>query len=231
MMETNQDQNNQQSDAAPDTAPNAAGDVIGEVTPAKHTRRGVLLAAGGVGLLAVLGGAAYVAGGLLNAPKPAAEGGGGIEIVGGPGGGQRKTLPLPKIKNAPEIPATEPDAMGLYLRRQDNSIFIGTGQIEITVQRDPSGKTQGKGKHTGPEVEVVINRDTSLYRDKTPITMEAAEQGKEIQQVVELIASLDDLVDKLSDTDSLMVWGARNGDRIIAKTVVHRPPMFFGTGK
>jgi hypothetical protein len=227
MMETNQVQNNQQSNAASD----AAGDVSGEVTPAKHARRGVLLAAGGAGLVAVLAGAAYVAGGLLNAPKPAADGGGEIVMRGGPAGGQMKTVKIPRIKNAPGIPATEPDAAGLYLRRQDNSIFLGTGDIQMTVQRDSSGKTQAKGKHNGPDVEVVINRDTSLYRDKTPITMEAAEQGKEIQQVVEPIATLDDLVSNLSETDSLMVWGARNGDRIIAKTVVHRPPMFFGGGK
>ncbi|MCL5995533.1 MAG: hypothetical protein M1546_05690 [Chloroflexi bacterium] len=199
------------------------------VVPAKRTRRGVLLAAGGVGLAVVLGGAAYVAGNLLNAPKEGTGGGTEIMVSSGSDGGKTTTKQLnrPKIKNAPEVPASEPEATGLYLRRQDNSVFIGTGDVQMMVQRDSNGKTQASAKHNGPEVEVVINRDTAIYRDTTPITMEDMEQGRELQQVVESVASLDDLVANLNDTDSLQVWGTRNGDRIVAKTVVYRPPFLI----
>ena len=197
------------------------------VVPAKRTRRGVLLAAGGVGLAVVLGGAAYVAGNMLNAPKGKTGGGAEIMVSSGSDGGKATTKQFnkPKIKNAPEVPASEPEATGLYLRRQDNSLFIGTGEIQMMWQREANGKTTAKAKSNGPEVEVVINRDTAIYRDTTPITMEDMEQGRELQQAVEPVASLDDLVANLNDTDTLQVWGTRNGDRIVAKTVVYRPPV------
>lgn len=197
--------------------------------PARRPRRTFLLAAGGVGIVAVLGGAAYVAGNLLNPPKPGV--GGGSEIMvrgGGPGGPVVKEFHSPKIKNAPEIPASEPDVAGLYLRRQDNSVFLGTGEIEMMVQKDAGGKTAANAKHSGPDVEVVVNRDTKIYLDKTPITQKDLEEGKELQQVIEPVASLDDLVKDLNTTDSLLAWGQKVGDRLIARTLLHRPPLMLG---
>jgi hypothetical protein len=38
------------------------------------------------------------------------------------------------------------------------------------------------------------------------------------------VASLDDLVSMPNDTDSLMAWGQKSGDRFVAKTIVYRPP-------
>jgi hypothetical protein len=199
------------------------------VQPRKTTRRGLLMAGGGIAAVAMLGGAAYVASQMLNRPKPqaqAGDGGGQLILQGGPPGSgtQMREFKMPTIKPAPELPAGEPDLAGLYLRRQDNSLFIGTGEIEVMVQRDESGKTAAKASHSGPDVEVVVTRDTQLYEDKTPITLKDMEEQREVQQVVAPVASLDDLVSKLNDTDSLIVWGQKSGDRFVAKTVVHRPP-------
>jgi hypothetical protein len=198
------------------------------IQPRKTTRRGLLAAGGGIAAVAVLGGAAYVASQMLNQPKPQADGGGGQLILqgGAPGAGaQMREFKMPKIKRAPELPASEPDLMGLYLRRQDNSVFIGTGQIQIGFQRDETGKTSSSAEHSGPDVEVVITRDTQLYEDKTPITMKDMEEQREVQQVLTPVASLDELVSKLDDTDSLMVWGQKSGDRFVAKSVVYQPPI------
>ena len=125
--------------------------------PRSVSRRGVVIA-GGVAAVALLGGAAYVASQMFNQSKPQAVGGGQMILQGGaPGaGGQIREFKMPKIKPAPELPASEPDLAGLYLRRQDNSVFIGTGEIEVMVQRDETGKTASKANHSGPDVEVVV---------------------------------------------------------------------------
>ena len=196
----------------------------------RRSRRTFLLAAGGVGLAAVLGGAAYVAGNLLNASQKDGAGGGNDFMLnaGGPGGKQVKMYHSPKIKNAPEIPNTPPDVTGLYVRRQDNSVYVGTGEVQVMIQRDATGKSQANAKHSGPDVEVVVNHDTKLYEDKTPITQQDMEADRELQQVVAPITSLDDLLQNISTTDSLNAWGQRIGDRLIAKIVLHRPPMLLG---
>jgi hypothetical protein len=204
-----------------------------EQTSQSHdkTRRGVLIVGGGIAAVAVLGGAAYVGSQMLNRPKPqTGDGGGQFVLQGGPpgAGAQMREFKMPRIKPAPELPAGEPDLAGLFLRRQDNSVFIGTGNIEMMVQRDASGQTAAKASHSGPDVEVIITRDTQLYEDKTPITLKDMEEQREVQQVIAPLASLDDLVSKLNDTDSLMVWGQKSGDRYVAKTIVYRPPVLPG---
>jgi hypothetical protein len=194
----------------------------------RQSRRGVLIAGGGIAAVAVLGGAACVGSQMLNRPQlRTGDGGGQLILQGGPpgSGAQMREFKMPKIKLAPELPADEPDLAGLFLRRQDNSVFIGTGNIEMMVQRDASGETAAKASHSGPDVEVIITRDTRLYEDKTPITLKDMEEQREVQQVIAPVASLDDLVGKLNDTDSLMVWGQKSGDRYVAKTIVYRPPV------
>lgn len=200
------------------------------IQPRKTTRRGLLGAGGGIAAVAVLGGAAYVASQMLNQSKPQAGAGGGQMILqgGAPGAGaQMREFKMPKIKRAPDLPASAPDLTGLYLRRQDNSLFIGTGNVTLAIP--PAGASGGQmsAKTDGPMVEVVITRNTQIYKDTTPITFEAIELGKEIQQKVELIGSLDELADQLDEASGLTVWGTRNGDRYIAQMVLYRPPVMI----
>ncbi len=209
-----------------------ASEVI-EVTPnalpKRSSRRTFLLVALGVGGVALLGGAAYAAGKLMSPATSMDKGDGGIVLSSsGPAGS--KQFKMPPIKNAPEIPAQTPDVMGLFLRRQDQSIFIGTGNIKIAAMRDSSGQSDSSAEHDGPEVEVVVNHNTAMYIDKTPITQEAMESGAELQQVVEPVESLDDLTANLSKTDTLSVWGEKSGSRVVAKVLLYRSPMMLKGG-
>lgn len=210
-----------------------ASEVI-EVTPnalpKRSSRRTFLLVALGLGGVALLGGAAYAAGKLMPQASSANSGGkgdGGIAIAG-PGGTQM--LKMPPIKHAPEIPDLEPDVQGLYLSRKDQSIFIGTGNVSVGVMMDSNGGSDSSATHDGPEVEVVVNHNTAMYIDKTPITQEAMESGAELQQVVEPIESLDDLTANLSKTDTLSVWGEKSGSRVVAKVLLYRSPMMLKGG-
>ena len=202
-------------------------------TPRRVSRRTAILAAGGAGVVVLLGGAAYVAGQLLNNNQPRQEGGGGGELAimtGSGGGGQQKMYKMPAIKPAPEMPANEPDVMGLYLRREDNSLFLGTGGIQVAIQKDATGEGKASAKNSGPTVEVVVTRDTQLFRDKTPITQKDLEAGEPIQQVVERVDSLDTFVEDIGDTDTLQAWGQKNGDRYVATVLLHRAPMMPALG-
>jgi hypothetical protein len=214
---------------APNTQAAPAEVVEVEATP-RSNRRTFLMVALGLGGVALLGGAAYAAGKLMtpaNATNGGSKGGDGIAIAG-PGGTQ--VLKMPPIKRAPEIPELEPDVQGVYLNRKDQSIFIGTGNVSISMMSDSNGKSNADATHDGPDLEVVVNHSTKIYLDKTPITIEAMKEGKELQQVVEVIESLDDLTDKLSKTDTLTIWGDKVGDRVVARIILYRQPMVFKGG-
>lgn len=162
-----------------------------------------------VAFIILLAGAAYVGGRLLN--------GQGL-LNGGPNmflgnGDWEQRMNVDDIKLAKELPQTPADTRGLFDHRQDNSIFVGTGNISVGVQTDEHGTVvKTESEHTGPVVEVVITSQTTVYENVTP-------EGQ-IQQVVEPGS-----LDRLGESSTIMVWGRETGDRIIAEVFVYTPPI------
>ncbi|HYO26126.1 MAG TPA: hypothetical protein VEQ85_14380 [Lacipirellulaceae bacterium] len=75
------------------------------------------------------------------------------------------------IVPAPELPDRQSDASGLFARREDNSLFVGTGNIEVGVEVDgATGERTFSATSSGPEVEVVVTGDTVIYRDDAEIS-------------------------------------------------------------
>lgn len=143
---------------------------------------------------------------------------------GGNGNRQMYMMKGPKIIPAAGLPTTTPDVGGLFQRREDQSLFIGTGEIEMRVTiPEKGGEPVAKATSNGPTVEVVVNRNTQIYKDTSEISMEARRDGLEVQQTVELLDSLDQLLEEISTTDTLSVWGRKSGDRVIAEVIVYRP--------
>ena len=179
-----------------------------------------LLIIGGFFLsILLLGGAAYVGGRLLNGQPPPW---GGPNLF--PGNGPREVrINVDDIQPAKELPQTTATARGLFDRRQNNSLFVGTGNVSIGVQRDQSGKVETSAEHDGPVVEIVVTSETIVYKD---VTMQRfpgqPPAGQTIQQVVEP-GSLDDI----GETSTITVWGRQTGDRIIAEVLVYTPPAFI----
>lgn len=128
------------------------------------------------------------------------------------------------MRPAPELPVTPPDAFGNFAERADNNLYIQTfptdagGGGVITVSAD--GSTSGG--ESGPKVEVVISKDTKIYRDITEFGEAAPNESITVQQVVEP-GSLDDLVTQTI----LTVWGRKNGDRIIADVILYSTPVMI----
>lgn len=174
---------------------------------------------GGVILILLLAGAAFVGARLLN--------GQGLPLGGpifslGKGGENSVRINLKDILPAKELPQIPADVRGLFDHRQDNSIFVGTGKVTIGVKQDQSGKVETTSNHDGPVVEVVVTSQTKVYRDVTMKQFNGPPpQGQKIQQVVE-----DGSLDEAGQASLITVWGKKTGDRFIADVLVYSLPAF-----
>lgn len=117
-----------------------------------------------------------------------------------------------RIERAAELPDREADAAGIFVRRQDNAFVIGTGTVHMNVDTtDPERPVVAS--HEGPEIEIVANRDTIIYRDET----EVAGQSGTVQQVVKRVDSLEEI----GELTYISAWGPRRGDRLTAELLVY----------
>jgi hypothetical protein len=189
-------------------------------------KRSLLLIAGGVVLVLLLVGAAFVGGRLISGqglPLPLQPSGAQMITLGQ--GGKNTTVSL-DVDPAPELPASPPDVKGIFQRRADNSLFIGTGQVSVMAQKSQSGVISMTSHYDGPLVEVVITHDTTIYRD---VTMKQFDNpppaGKKLQQVLEPGSA-----DEIGANSMVTVWGDRRGDRITARVLTYSLPAFFRKG-
>lgn len=178
---------------------------------------------GGIVIILLLAGAAFVGARLLNGQAlPFAANGDGLGpslSLGGPGG---KMVKL-DIEPSKELPQTPADVSGLFDHRQDNSIFVGTGRVTMAFKKDSSGKVETSSNHDGPTVEVVITSQTKIYEDVTMRQFDSPPpEGQKIQQVLEA-GSPDDV----GQSSMITVWGKKTGDRFIAEILVYSPPAFI----
>ena len=183
-------------------------------------KKRMLTIGGIVALLLLLGGAAFVGGRLLNGQG--LPGGSPGMFLGG-GDGKNTRIDLDDILPAKELPQTPADVRGLFDHRQDNSIFVGTGRVQIMVNKDQSGNVQTSSNHDGPTVEVVVSSQTTVYQDVTMKQFNGPPpSGQKIQQVLEP-GSLDDI----GQSSLITVWGRKTGDRFIADVLVYSLPAFI----
>jgi len=189
--------------------------------------RNQLIIGGSIGVIIILAAAAFVGVRLLNTPAEAeaqSPGGGGrvMEIINDDGSGP-VALRL-SFEPAPELPARPAEIGGVFVRREDNSLIVGTGEITLDVEVDgATGEETISTGHNGPEVEVVVSRDTLIYRDTTEIEVEpSARQSGEttVQQTVEPVDSLAEIGENME----IQAWGDQRGDRLVAEVLVYRQP-------
>lgn len=181
----------------------------------KKGNKGLMI--GGVLLIVLLAGAAFMGGQLLNQSEPETA---VPDLPPGMSfnqaeGGEAEFFMIPEIVRAPEVPNREPDESGLYVSRADDTITIGTGNMMAMI--DESGEAP-EFSYDGLAVDVLVTNQTELFEDLTQFT---PGQTSEVQQEVR---SLDNL-DNLDESITLQVWGRREGDRIVAETIVLRKPL------
>ncbi len=180
-------------------------------------------------VLILIAGGGYTAVKLLAEPEEetAVSGGGGrvmqsVEIGNDGAAVSVQTTILP----AEELPEEEASAFGIVLSRQDDTLTIGTGDLELSVDVEVNGET---GQETtsvvpstnGPELEVVLTRDTILYREVTDVAGQMPNQSGEVTIMQEIRPVTDS--SQIETQMEVQVWGERRGDRIIADVVVFGP--------
>ena len=190
--------------------------------------RSVVLLGAVVLVLILLAGGVYMAVQLLAEPPQTAVASGGGRFMhmvqvgenGVPVNVQTTILP------AAELPDTEATASGIVLGRQDDTMTVGTGAIEVAAEVSVDAATGQESSSvvpstSGPEVEVVLTRDTLLYRDVTDIAGQVPSKSGEatITQEVRPVATTEELEPQME----VQVWGQRRGDRIVAEVVVFGP--------
>jgi hypothetical protein len=180
----------------------------------------------GAGVVILLAAAAFMA--VRYFAQPVAKGTGGgpggrnqVAIKGA--GGETKRFEL-NVKPAEELPVTKPTEAGMFVERKDNSIFIGTGQVNVMVKAEPGEDPEVDSSFSGPKVEVVVSAKTVIYKDITQLDPE--DPGAEVQQTVELST-----IDEITEQSQITVWGRKAGDRIIADVILFSSPFMIKAPK
>jgi hypothetical protein len=154
--------------------------------------------------------AAFVGGRLMNAQfRPT----GPVEVSSGPD--ETTVVGNLEMERADELPKTRADTSGILVRRQDNSLLLGTGQITSKPVVDSDGSLTVERSHDGPVVEAVVTHGTEIYCDVTDLNLASA-TGL-VHQVVEPGS-----LDQIDKSRTVIVWGERRGDRIIASVILYR---------
>ena len=174
----------------------------------------MFLALGGLAFVILLAAAAFMTGQLINRSgglswdSLSSVGLGPGNVVGRPG---KVTL-----KPAAELPKVPSDTSGLFLRRTDNSLFLGTGHVAVHV----APNTQPQGSYDGPVLEIVVTGATKVYRDMTSYPApDGQPQSESVQQKV-----APGNLDELTSASMVTVWGKKTGERYVAEVVLYDQP-------
>jgi hypothetical protein len=173
----------------------------------------VLMTTSVVALALLLVGAAFVGGRLL-ADRQMATDNQQIE-VSRPGSGETVSGLGVKIETvyADEMPKRAPDVAGLFARREDDSLFVGTGALSGVKVDD-----RWELSHDGPVFEVVATHDTLLYRDDTRQQFGDDPPSDPVQQVLTPCT-----VDEIAENSTISAWGEWHGERLVAAVIVFFP--------
>jgi hypothetical protein len=170
----------------------------------------------GIVLVLVFAAAAFLAGRFLQKGPTAIAGvfrssnGAGNQTV-------RQIFSKNDILPAPELPKTAADAIGVFLRRQDNSFFIGTGNVTIHMGGNgPDGAPQVGSSYDGPVVEVVVTSNTKIYRDDTFQDETNLPSGSKIQQKI-----VPGILEEIGQTSMINAWGKQTGNRLVANLLLY----------
>jgi hypothetical protein len=109
------------------------------------------------------------------------------------------------VTPAPELPTNTPEVSGLLVERKDNTVILQTVSFDAGAGWALGDADEPMDTTSGPNVEVVITSETTVYRTSYEISESST------QQTVE-----ETTLDVLNSEMMITVWGRKNGDRIIA---------------
>ena len=181
----------------------------------------------GLSILVILvGAAAFIGGRMLNGTvSPLGLG----SLLGGNGGVVSISV---EVTAAPELPTTQPEVIGSFVERKDNTIILQSVSMEAGQGGGFVVLSGGEGEavsgspldNGGPKVEVVVNNETKIYIETTqPLNVPPTSGETQVLQQTVDEGSLDDLTSQ----SFVNVWGRKSGDRIIAEVVLISNPIMI----
>lgn len=177
-------------------------------------KRSLWFIIGGMLLVVLLVGAAFVAGRLLKKPATANvnPGGGGGMVVGGDGVMKEVEIERPK-----ELPDRAPDVTGALQKVENNSIFVTASSGPIGIMVGPEGGKIDVDTESGDAttVEVVVTQETLIYRDANAFQSFPGDGPPD--KIEQKVAPM--TLDELKGQALVTAWGERKGDRLIAEVV------------
>jgi len=173
-------------------------------------------------IVLLVGAAAFVAGRMLNGNV------GPLGLFGIGGNGEMMSVRVNMIP-AEELPKTRAEVVGLFVERQDNTIIVssiplksGAGGMVLESRGGESVAGSPADLDGGPQVEIVITNETTIYRETTELSGPPSGEEETVQQTVE-----ESTLDDLNSQSMVMVWGRKSGDRIIAEVLFYSNPVMF----
>jgi hypothetical protein len=164
----------------------------------------IYLIIGSMLVVALLAGSAFMALRLLKARDQNSASGGD------------KSLNIAYIPS-PELPKQTADLSARVLGAKDQSVFVVQADLDhISVRRLLQQPTPA-----GPSTEVVVSKDTRIYRDATYDTVptsSGASSGGAAQRIQQRLDSVD--LSAITANSYVQVWGQRRGDRLMADVIV-----------
>ena len=168
-------------------------------------RRSIWIAIGMVVVVLLLAGAAYVGGRLLGDQELTGNDTAAVKIGEGLIASTGTKI---EVLHAAEMPDMPPDVAGVFVRREDSSLFVGTGTVTFVIDGDAS--------YDGPTVEVVSSHNTQIYRDDTTKLLKDGPPSGPVQQALKPGS-----LDEIGQNDVVSAWGERRGDRLMARVIVY----------
>jgi hypothetical protein len=130
------------------------------------------------------------------------------------------------------LPQSNPTACGIFLGVNGDDVTVGVGQVEVELQMEITvdslnGRDTDRSvsvNHTGPEANVVLTADTTIYRDDTERIDHDPEGDLPPSGAVTLQQELTevDSLDGLSGNFEIQVWGTEGTNGVVADVLVYR---------
>ncbi len=130
------------------------------------------------------------------------------------------------FENPDELPATDPDTRGVFAGLSGNTVTVGTGRIEVTVDVEQVNNeepvTTANATYNGPEVDILFTDSTIFYEDTTEephIDREEIEAGE-----LTITRTLQPgTADALGENMVIRAWGTMVDGQLVADIIVYEP--------
>lgn len=132
------------------------------------------------------------------------------------------TAVLVETVPAADMPAAPVDVAGVFVRREDDSVFVGTGIVMVSLGSANGNSSLPEASYDGSLAEVVTTHETRIYQDDTLQGLGGGAPSGPINQVLKSGS-----LDRIGRVSMVSAWGEKRGDRLVADVLVYANQQFL----